>query len=197
MRVSSLTKRCRDRCIRSSGALQPARAVGAVVTSKRDIRVRAKLHGTTGNRGSSVRHGPARPAADCVAPPWDGRHELSHVIRTANRVEGFRVLFAPRQIEQLDQLIPIQCHRSAPSALRIVAVGPSTTLRAGTRPRAESFSFWSASSSRRSSAPSRASSEGGESAPLRVCHGAGPTDVKRARELARNWSAATKSQFTD
>jgi hypothetical protein len=80
-------------------------------------------------------------------PPWAGaacrrrcgatvgRHELSHVIRTANRVEGFRVVFAPRQIEQRDQLIPIQCHRSAPRDLRIVAVGPSTTLRAGTRPR--------------------------------------------------------------
>jgi len=127
MRVSSsssLTKRCRDRCIPIVKCmLQPARAVSAVVTSKRDIRLRAKLHGTTGNRGSANRHEPARPAADGAASPWDGRHELSHVIRTANRGWGLPRRIRSPKIEQLDQLIPIQCHRSSPYHIHSQSIG--------------------------------------------------------------------------
>jgi hypothetical protein len=43
----------------------------------------------------------------------------------ANRIECFGVIFAARQIEQLDQLTPIQRHLQAHSSVRWIRSAPA------------------------------------------------------------------------
>ena len=83
--------------------------------------------------GLAVRQGrvhktAAAEAAVCDRPPPSmartsrARTRLLRSLTGANRVERFGVVFAPRQIEQLDQLITVHCHRAPAysSTLRLI-----------------------------------------------------------------------------
>jgi hypothetical protein len=83
--------------------------------------------------GLAVRQGrvhktAAAEAAVCDRPPPSmartsrARTRLRRSLTGANRVERFGVVFAPRQIEQLVQLITVHCHRAPAysSTLRLI-----------------------------------------------------------------------------